>query len=163
MCPLFTPILDRIVLPERLKAAIKCRAESDVISGQAAKADTEIVSLAEGVRIEWPVDNEAFQERFPTMVHKLEYLIGAVTLEIYTANRYARHLDLVDERPYWQLICVADRRTPESCLRNRHLKIWHYSDGFWSDGKAFCGGIECRCRVRNLTERKYLREIANEK
>lgn len=73
----------------------------------------------------------------------------------YSAARYQRLRDNVDNRPYWQYSAVGDART-----RPAHLalsgKIYRYDDPFWA---IFYppNGFNCRCTVIALSDRDLAR------
>lgn len=74
----------------------------------------------------------------------------------YSAARYQRLRDNVDNRPYWQYSAVGDVRT-----RPAHLalngKIYRYDDPFWSTFYP-PNGFNCRCTVIALDERDLKRK-----
>ena len=73
----------------------------------------------------------------------------------YSAARYQRMRDNVDNRPYWQYSAVGDERT-----RPAHLalngKIYRYDDPFWATFYP-PNGFNCRCAVIALGERDLQR------
>ena len=73
----------------------------------------------------------------------------------YSAARYQRMRDNVDNRPYWQYSAVGDERT-----RPAHLalngKIYRYDDPFWATFYP-PNGFNCRCSVIALGERDLQR------
>lgn len=73
----------------------------------------------------------------------------------YSAARYQRMRDNVDNRPYWQYSAVGDERT-----RPAHLalngKIYRYDDPFWVTFYP-PNGFNCRCSVIALGERDLQR------
>ena len=73
----------------------------------------------------------------------------------YSAARYQRLRDNVDNRPYWQYSAVGDERT-----RPAHLalngKIYRYDDPFWATFYP-PNGFNCRCSVIALGERDLQR------
>ena len=73
----------------------------------------------------------------------------------YSAARYQRMRDNVDNRPYWQYSAVGDERT-----RPAHLalngKIYRYDDPFWATFYP-PNGFNCRCSVIALAERDLKR------
>ena len=73
----------------------------------------------------------------------------------YSAARYQRMRDNVDNRPYWQYSAVGDERT-----RPAHLalsgKIYRYDDPFWTTFYP-PNGFNCRCSVIALAERDLQR------
>lgn len=73
----------------------------------------------------------------------------------YSAARYQRLRDNVDNRPYWQYSAVGDERT-----RPAHLalngKIYRYDDPFWATFYP-PNGFNCRCSVIALAERDLQR------
>ena len=73
----------------------------------------------------------------------------------YSAARYQRMRDNVDNRPYWQYSAVGDERT-----RPAHLalsgKIYRYDDLFWATFYP-PNGFNCRCSVIALAERDLKR------
>lgn len=76
-------------------------------------------------------------------------------LTAYSAARYQRLRDNVDNRPYWQYSAVGDERT-----RPAHLalngKIYRYDDPFWATFYP-PNGFNCRCSVIALGERDLQR------
>ncbi|NWO05559.1 MAG: minor capsid protein [Alteromonadaceae bacterium] len=74
----------------------------------------------------------------------------------YMAGRYRRQLALVDERPYWQYVAVMDSRTRPS-HRAMNGRVFRWDDPIWQYLYP-PNGWNCRCRVRNLTERQLKRE-----
>ncbi|MFZ7175239.1 phage minor head protein [[Pasteurella] aerogenes] len=74
----------------------------------------------------------------------------------YSAARYQRLRDNVDNRPYWQYSAVGDSRT-----RPAHLalngKIYRYDDPFWLTFYP-PNGFNCRCTVIALDERDLKRK-----
>lgn len=77
----------------------------------------------------------------------------------YSAARYQRMRDNVDNRPYWQYSAVGDERT-----RPAHLalngKIYRYDDPFWATFYP-PNGFNCRCSVIALGERDLQRRGMN--
>ena len=73
----------------------------------------------------------------------------------YSAARYQRLRDNVDNRPYWQYSAVGDART-----RPAHLalsgKIYRYDDPFWATFYP-PNGFNCRCTVIALSDRDLAR------
>lgn len=73
----------------------------------------------------------------------------------YSAARYQRMRDNVDNRPYWQYSAVGDKRT-----RPAHLalngKIYRYDDPFWTTFYP-PNGFNCRCSVIALGARDLQR------
>lgn len=73
----------------------------------------------------------------------------------YSAARYQRLRDNVDNRPYWQYSAVGDART-----RPAHLalsgKVYRYDDPFWTTFYP-PNGFNCRCSVIALGERDLQR------
>ena len=73
----------------------------------------------------------------------------------YSAARYQRLRDNVDNRPYWQYSAVGDTRT-----RPAHLalsgKVYRYDDPFWATFYP-PNGFNCRCSVIALGERDLQR------
>ena len=73
----------------------------------------------------------------------------------YSAARYQRMRDNVDNRPYWQYSAVGDERT-----RPAHLalsgKIYRYDDPFWTTFYP-PNGFNCRCSVIALGARDLQR------
>ena len=77
----------------------------------------------------------------------------------YSAARYQRMRDNVDNRPYWQYSAVGDERT-----RPAHLalsgKIYRYDDPFWVTFYP-PNGFNCRCSVIALSDRDLKRRGMN--
>lgn len=71
----------------------------------------------------------------------------------YMAERYKRYLENAEDRPYWQYVAVMDGRT-----RGSHAalngKIWRWDDPVWREIWP-PNDLECRCRVRALTESQF--------
>lgn len=78
----------------------------------------------------------------------------------YSAARYQRLRDNVDNRPYWQYSAVGDART-----RPTHLalsgKIYRYDDPFWTTFYP-PNGFNCRCTVIALSDRDLARRGIDE-
>ena len=78
----------------------------------------------------------------------------------YSAARYQRLRDNVDNRPYWQYSSVGDART-----RPAHLalsgKIYRYDDPFWTTFYP-PNGFNCRCTVIALSDRDLARRGIDE-
>lgn len=78
----------------------------------------------------------------------------------YSAARYQRLRDNVDNRPYWQYSAVGDART-----RPAHLalsgKIYRYDDPFWTTFYP-PNGFNCRCTVIALSDRDLARRGIDE-
>ena len=78
----------------------------------------------------------------------------------YSAARYQRLRDNVDNRPYWQYSAIGDART-----RPAHLalsgKIYRYDDPFWTTFYP-PNGFNCRCTVIALSDRDLARRGIDE-
>lgn len=74
----------------------------------------------------------------------------------YMAGRYRRQLAAVGERPYWQYVAVRDTLTRPS-HRAMNGRVFRWDDPIWQYLYP-PNGWNCRCRVRNLTERQVKRD-----
>ena len=74
----------------------------------------------------------------------------------YMAGRYRRQLALVSTRPYWQYVAVIDSVTRPS-HRAMNGRVFRWDDPIWQYLYP-PNGWNCRCRVRNLSERQLERE-----
>ncbi|EEY12043.1 phage minor head protein [Mannheimia haemolytica] len=76
--------------------------------------------------------------------------------QAYSATRYQRYMDNVDNRPYWQYSAVGDQRT-RPAHQALHGKIYRYDDPFWATFYP-PNGFNCRCTVIALGERDLKRK-----
>lgn len=80
--------------------------------------------------------------------------------QAYSAARYQRYMENVDNRPYWQYSAVGDQRT-----RPAHQalsgKIYRYDDPFWTTFYP-PNGFNCRCTVIALSDRDLKRRGIDE-
>ncbi len=87
--------------------------------------------------------------------HRLNTIYRVNMQAAYSAARYQRLRDNVDNRPYWQYSAVGDART-----RPAHLalsgKIYRYDDPFWTTFYP-PNGFNCRCTVIALSDRDLAR------
>lgn len=80
--------------------------------------------------------------------------------QAYSAARYQRYMDNIDNRPYWQYSAVGDQRTrPAHQVLNG--KIYRYDDPFWATFYP-PNGFNCRCTVIALGERDLKRKGIDE-
>ncbi len=80
--------------------------------------------------------------------------------QAYSAARYERYMDNVDNRPYWQYSAVGDQRT-RPAHQALHGKIYRYDDPFWTTFYP-PNGFNCRCTVIALGERDLKRKGIDE-
>lgn len=78
----------------------------------------------------------------------------------YSAARYQRLMDNVDNRPYWQYSAVGDQRT-RPAHQALNGKIYRYDDPFWATFYP-PNGFNCRCTVIALGERDLKRKGIDE-
>lgn len=78
----------------------------------------------------------------------------------YSAARYQRYMDNVDNRPYWQYSAVGDQRT-RPAHQALNGKIYRYDDPFWATFYP-PNGFNCRCTVIALGERDLKRKGIDE-
>ncbi|MCT8816492.1 minor capsid protein [Glaesserella parasuis] len=76
--------------------------------------------------------------------------------QAYSAARYQRYMDNVDNRPYWQYSAVGDNRT-RPAHQALNGKIYRYDDPFWATFYP-PNGFNCRCTVIALSERDLKRK-----
>ncbi|MDG6857642.1 phage minor head protein [Glaesserella parasuis] len=76
--------------------------------------------------------------------------------QAYSAARYQRYMDNVDNRPYWQYSAVGDKRT-RPAHQALNGKIYRYDDPFWATFYP-PNGFNCRCTVIALSERDLKRK-----
>ncbi len=74
----------------------------------------------------------------------------------YMAGRYATHMELTEERPYWMYTAVMDSRTRPGHAA-LHGLVFRYDDPIW-ESLYPPNGWNCRCRVRALSLHK-LRQL----
>ncbi|GAB1661744.1 phage minor head protein [Mannheimia haemolytica] len=80
--------------------------------------------------------------------------------QAYSAARYQRYMDNVDNRPYWQYSAVGDQRT-RPAHQALQGKIYRYDDPFWATFYP-PNGFNCRCTVIALSERDLTRKGIDE-
>lgn len=80
--------------------------------------------------------------------------------QAYSAARYQRYMDNVDNRPYWQYSAVGDQRT-RPAHQALNGKIYRYDDPFWATFYP-PNGFNCRCTVIALGERDLKRKGIDE-
>lgn len=75
--------------------------------------------------------------------------------QAYSAARYQRYMDNVDNRPYWLYSAVGDARTrpAHQALNGR---VYRYDDPFWATFYP-PNGFNCRCTVIALDDRTLKR------
>lgn len=78
----------------------------------------------------------------------------------YSAARYQRYMDNVDNRPYWQYSAVGDQRT-RPAHQALNGKIYRYDDPFWATFYP-PNGFNCRCTVIALNDRDLKRKGIDE-
>ncbi|MCT8525812.1 phage minor head protein [Glaesserella parasuis] len=76
--------------------------------------------------------------------------------QAYSAARYQRYMDNVDNRPYWQYSAVGDKRT-RPAHQALNGKIYRYDDPFWATFYP-PNGFNCRCTVIALSGRDLKRK-----
>ncbi|MFW9274337.1 phage minor head protein [Glaesserella parasuis] len=76
--------------------------------------------------------------------------------QAYSAARYQRYMDNLDNRPYWQYSAVGDKRT-RPAHQALNGKIYRYDDPFWATFYP-PNGFNCRCTVIALSERDLKRK-----
>lgn len=74
----------------------------------------------------------------------------------YSAARYQRYMENVDNRPYWQYSAVGDQRT-RPAHQALNGKIYRYDDPFWATFYP-PNGFNCRCTVIALSDRDLKRK-----
>jgi SPP1 gp7 family putative phage head morphogenesis protein len=84
--------------------------------------------------------------------HRLKTIFQTNMQSAYMAGRYAEMMDQAQERPYWQYVAILDSKT-RPAHRALNGKTFRYDDKAWG---AFYppNGFNCRCRVRNFSERE---------
>lgn len=114
--------------------------------GWIAGHDKRISKGIDGKLIANPQDGEYFGTP-----RRLNTIYRVNTQQAYSAARYQRYMDNVDNRPYWQYSAVGDQRT-----RPAHLalngRVYRYDDPFWHTFYP-PNGFNCRCTVIALAER----------
>ncbi|PJG86207.1 phage minor head protein [Conservatibacter flavescens] len=80
--------------------------------------------------------------------------------QAYSAARYQRMMDNVDNRPYWQYSAVGDSRTRPAHME-MNGKIYRYDDPFWATFYP-PNGFNCRCTVIALDKRDLARRGIDE-
>lgn len=69
----------------------------------------------------------------------------------YMAGRYADMIEEAEARPFWQYVAILDAKT-RPAHRAMNGKIFRYDDAGWKSFYPPCG-YNCRCRVRNFSQR----------
>lgn len=87
---------------------------------------------------------------------RLNTIYRVNTQAAYSAGRYQRLMDNVDNRPYWQYSAVGDNRTRPSHMA-LHGRIYRYDDPFWATFYP-PNGFNCRCTVIALADRDLKRK-----
>jgi SPP1 gp7 family putative phage head morphogenesis protein len=83
--------------------------------------------------------------------HRLKTIFQTNMQSAYMAGRYSEMMDQAQERPYWQYVAILDSKT-RPAHRALNGKVFRYDDKGW--GAFFPpNGFNCRCRVRNFSER----------
>lgn len=80
--------------------------------------------------------------------------------QAYSAARYQRYMENVDNRPYWQYSAVGDQRT-RPAHQALNGKIYRYDDPFWATFYP-PNGFNCRCTVIALSDRDLKRKGIDE-
>ena len=80
--------------------------------------------------------------------------------QAYSAARYQRYMENVNNRPYWQYSAVGDQRT-RPAHQALNGKIYRYDDPFWATFYP-PNGFNCRCTVIALGERDLKRKGIDE-
>lgn len=87
---------------------------------------------------------------------RLNTIFRVNTQAAYSAGRYQRLMDNVDNRPYWQYSAVGDNRTRPAHMA-LHGRIYRYDDPFWATFYP-PNGFNCRCTVIALSDRDLTRQ-----
>lgn len=87
---------------------------------------------------------------------RLNTIYRVNTQAAYSAGRYQRLMDNVDNRPYWQYSAVGDNRTRPAHMA-LHGRIYRYDDPFWATFYP-PNGFNCRCTVIALADRDLKRK-----
>ncbi|PJG83776.1 phage minor head protein [Caviibacterium pharyngocola] len=87
---------------------------------------------------------------------RLDTIYRTNTQAAFSAGRYQRMMDNVDNRPYWQYSAVGDERTRPSHLA-LNGRIYRYDDPFWATFYP-PNGFNCRCTVIALNDRDLKRK-----
>lgn len=88
--------------------------------------------------------------------HRLRTIYRTNLQSAYMAGRYKRQMEMSDARPYWMYLAINDART-RPAHRALHGKVFRFDDPIWSSAYP-PNGINCRCRVRALSQRNLERE-----
>lgn len=92
---------------------------------------------------------------------RLNTIFRVNTQAAYSAGRYQRMMDNIDNRPYWQYSAVGDQRTRPAHL-SLNGRIYRYDDPFWTTFYP-PNGFNCRCTVIPLSQgdltRKGIKEV----
>ncbi|SUT91402.1 phage head morphogenesis protein, SPP1 gp7 family [[Actinobacillus] rossii] len=87
---------------------------------------------------------------------RLNTIFRVNTQAAYSAGRYQRLMDNVDNRPYWQYSAVGDNRTRPAHMA-LHGRIYRYDAPFWATFYP-PNGFNCRCTVIALSDRDLTRQ-----
>ncbi|MBX3588785.1 MAG: minor capsid protein [Ramlibacter sp.] len=83
--------------------------------------------------------------------HRLKTIFQTNMQSAYMAGRYAEMVEQAEDRPYWQYVAILDGRT-RPAHRAMNGKTFRYDDPGWNTFYPPCG-YNCRCRVRNFSQR----------
>lgn len=83
---------------------------------------------------------------------RLQTILRTNKITAYHIARYAEQMANADEQPYWQYLAIKDSRTRASHLA-LHEKVYRFDDPIW-DVMYPPNGLNCRCRVRALSQRR---------
>lgn len=81
----------------------------------------------------------------PDYKEMIVLLCRRITMIAYNNKHKAELLEIVEQYPMWEFVCVDDQHTPKECKRLNGKRFRH-DDPIW-DSMLPCGNIECRCRI----------------
>lgn len=96
------------------------------LNGKAGCMDTTISRGIDGKLLADPKTGEHFGTP-----RRLNTIYRTNMQQAYSAARYQRYMDNVDNRPYWQYSAVGDQRT-RPAHQALQGKIYRYDDPFWA-------------------------------